>query len=174
VWAYPYFDAVDLGDPDAVSAVDVVCSAALHPGLSREDLEFFLRRRVNLGAWLASVPLSVGLADATSELVAQVVGLAGLADGVGLSLLSKVIHRKRPALVPMLDRDIVDWYRPVTGLRGAAAWPSLVEAVRSDLADDNSRRVLAAIGSDLSGEVSGPVPAPLRMVDMAIWMGRVS
>jgi hypothetical protein len=172
VWAFPYFDAVASADPDVVDPVDVLCSAALHPGLGRSDLEFFVQRATKLEGWLRDAPVSVALEDADPGLVGHVVSLAALADGVGLSLLSKVVHRKRPSLVPMLDRDIVDWYRPLTGLRGAAAWPALVEALRSDLAGDANRRLLAELNADLHVGLSGPVPTPLRMVDIAIWMGR--
>jgi hypothetical protein len=115
----------------------------------------------------------VGLADAQPELVDHVERLAELADGVGLSLLSKVMHHKRPGLVPMLDRDIIDWYRPVTGLRGAASWRALIIAIRADLAFEPNRRILAEITTDIAEEMAGPAPTPLRMLDIAIWMGRV-
>lgn len=169
VWAYPYFDAV-ITPSDEIVTVDVLACAALHPGLSRNDLTYFTACRSTLVSWLEVVPDDVSLAAADEATLARLREIPGMARGVGLSLLSKVLHRKRPKLVPMLDRDIVDWYRPVTGLRGAAAWPALVDALGADLADPANKKVLAGIQDYLADRLDGPVPTALRLVDIAIWM----
>lgn len=170
VWAYGYFDAVP-SSASGVGPVDVLACAALHPGLSRDDLTYFVRGRSTLDGWLATIPDDVPLATADAAVVATLRELPALARGVGLSLLSKVLHRKRPMLVPMLDRDIVDWYRPVTRQRGAAAWPALIDALQTDLADSGNARVLAEIQTGLATRLVAPVPSALRLVDIAIWMG---
>jgi hypothetical protein len=170
VWAYPYFDAVET-EGDVIDPVDVVSCAALHPALSRSDLEFFAARRFELEAWVAGLPPGVGLGAADASVMGRLRGLPLLAEGVGVSLLSKVLHRKRPMLVPMLDHDIVDWYRPVTGRRGVSAWPAVVDALHADLAETGNIAVLANTAATLEGCLRGPVPSSLRMVDIAIWMG---
>lgn len=170
VWAYPYFDAI-VTRADEVEPVDVLACAALHPGLSRDDLKYFRDQRPVLASWLRRMPEDVDLGMADAATADELRELPELARGVGLSLLSKVLHRKRPRLMPMLDRDIVDWYRPVTGLRGVAAWAALVDALRSDLAMPVNAKILARMQTDLTGRVEGPVPSALRLVDIAIWMG---
>ena len=90
--------------------------------------------------WLAQQPKELDLADADDVVLNHLAGLPEIADGKWLSILSKVAHHKRPRLVPLFDRAIVDWYRPVTGQRGAAAWPALVRAMHSDLAKPDNRR----------------------------------
>ena len=54
-----------------------------------------------------------------------------------------MLHRKRPRLLPLFDRAVVDWYRPVTGQRAAAtAWAPLLAALREDLATPPNRTAI--------------------------------
>lgn len=167
VWAYAYYDAVET-DPQTLAPSDVTAAAALHPSLSRGDLEFFANRRADFEAWLAATPGDVQLADASDD------DLAGLdpfgeVEGVSLALLTKVLHRKRPHLVPLVDRHVLDWYRPVTGERAAvAAWRPLLRALRDDLRTNAS--TLAALTERLGADMDTP-PSQLRCVDIALWMG---
>ncbi len=81
-----------------------------------------------------------------------------------------MLHRKRPSLIPLFDRDLADWYRPIINWRGVAAWPTIVVTLRSDLAHPDTRRVLTEIQGRLRAELPGPVPSHLRLVDIGIWM----
>lgn len=168
-WAYRYFDLVPSESPDEVIPVDVLAAAALHPGLSRSDLAFFVDRADDLSDWLRSVPVDAELRTTDSELHAHLDALVEF-DGVSLTLLSKVLHRKRPSLIPMLDRHIIDWYRPVTGERAAtSAWSPIIRAMQQDLIDDMNGS-LAAIADALRPELASP-PSAIRLIDIAIWMG---
>jgi hypothetical protein len=123
-----------------------------------------------LEEWLSALPRDVDLAEADQECVDHLAGLSSLADAEWLSMLSKVAHHKRPKLVPLFDRAIVDWYRPVTGRRGTAAWPSLVKAIKADLSVLGNRQFLFDMGLELAQAAPGPVPSDLRLLDIAIWM----
>ena len=172
-WAYEYFDSVPTNPwDDLPGPPDLLAAAALHPGFGRSEASYF-----NSGggaeacqAWLTTLPRDTDLADAEEPVVNQLAELPQIATGVGLSVVSKVTHHKRPRLVPLFDRAIVDWYRPVTGLRGEAAWPALIRALRADLAEPPNREFLADVRAELAGELEGPVPSDLRLVDIAIWM----
>jgi hypothetical protein len=120
--------------------------------------------------WLSHLPRDVDLADADKEILDHLIRLPEIGDGEWLSVLSKVAHHKRPRLVPLFDRAIVDRYRPMTGLRGIAAWPALARAMQADLANDENRGFLADVRDELAQELSGPVPSDLRLVDIAVWM----
>jgi hypothetical protein len=177
VWAYPYFDALPgRAEDNEIRATDVLSSAALHPGLSRSDLTFFAEEVGALSEVLRVLPPGVDLSDADEHTVARLVALPDrFRDRCGLALLSKVLHAKRPRLVPMLDRALVDWYRPTIGTRGEAAWVPLLGALRADLERSTNRMALASIAEQLSAELAGPVPSDLRIVDICIWMeGRPS
>jgi hypothetical protein len=171
-WAYAYFDRTPTGPGDLVGPPDLLATSALHPGFGRAEMDFFRGRGGDESCeqWLSALPVDVDLADADEETVEHLTKLPRPADAITLSVLSKVLHRKRPRLVPLFDRAIVDWYRPVTGRRGEEAWPELVRSLRSDQAIDQNREVLADITGEIAAELAGPVPSALRLVDMAIWM----
>jgi len=170
VWAYAYFDILPASDPDAVTAVDVLSTAALHPGLSKANLEFFVEQRDPLTTWLRGVE-DKDLSDADCDAMCRLDEVQSLiAPGkTELALLSKVLHRKRPRLVPMFDRRIVDWYRPVLGVAGGKAWPLLTRRLRTDLASQRNIGGFTDIRASLAGELP-IVPSNLRLADIAIWM----
>lgn len=168
-WAYRFFDAIVDDDPTHLGAVDVVAAAALHPGLGQPQLAWFWGNRQPIDDWLASVGESASIDAADAGVIDALRALPSWSPPGMLSLLTKVLHRKRPALVPMLDRALAEWYRPVTGARGEAAWEPLVEALRADLTEPGNRSSLVDLGNDLESDL-GRTVTPLRIVDIAIWM----
>lgn len=165
-WAFAYYDAITT-DPDTFGPIDVVVTSALHPGLSRTDLAAFVDRRCDIDAWLADVASDthlVGRAPATLE---RLHDLRTFDDRISLTLLSKVLHRKRPNAVPLVDGEVLDAYRPVTGERTAtAAWDPLVDAIADDL--DRNTGPLDAMATQVTSEL-GVTLTPLRALDIAIW-----
>lgn len=158
VWAYQYFDALVDDVPNDVAPQDVLAAAAVHPKLTRSDLTWFAANRPRLQGLLHELP-AVDLAEADPRLLDALPAIAG--EDVDLSLLSKVLHRKRPGLIPMLDRSLVGWYRLRLKERGAAAWPELVRSLGEDLHENTNQL------SDLQQVV--PL-THLRIADIAIWM----
>jgi hypothetical protein len=172
-WAYEYFDSVPTGPGDLVGPPDLLASAALHPGFGRSEMTWFNQDGAKwCEEWLSGLPRDVDLADAGEETIARLLELPRISEGIGLSVLSKVTHHKRPRLIPLFDRAAVDRYRRITGVRGEAAWSPLVCAMRADLAMDGNRRFLADVRDELVQELTGPVPSDLRLMDIAIWMTR--
>ncbi len=177
-WAWRYYDVVPTAHDDVVTSIDVLAAASLHPGLSRADLAFFHERSAEVSSWLAQVGSDETLWDASDAVLGHVGSLASAFPAISPSLLSKVLHRKRPRLIPLLDHHVIDWYRPVTGERKAAiAWAPLVMAMRDDLADPE-RKLLTSIAC-VSLETEMGVDREradtrglswLRMLDIAIWM----
>ncbi len=170
VWAYPYFDAEPSAPDDVIRPADVLRAAALHPGLTRENLAYFIDHGPRLSTSLGSLPADVDLADAGPEVVARVQALSELADPTtNLALISKVLHIKRPRLVPMLDRTLVDHYRSRLQVRGATAWKPLVRALADDLRAPGNHAALISFSASVTDELE-TVPAALRLADIAIWM----
>jgi Family of unknown function (DUF6308) len=169
-WAYRFYDAVDAGDRDTVAPEDVTVASALHPGLSRAELAWFWDHATGLKRWLAQIPRDAGATGSVDDMViSYVAGLPQRFGDVSLTLLSKVLHRKRPAAIPLIDRATVDWYRPVTGERTATgAWPEFVRTIHGDVA--RNRPALDAIRVELAAELER-APSALRVADIAIWMG---
>lgn len=167
-WAYRYYDVVET-DPHRFGPVDVVTAAALHPGLSRRDLTYFTAHSAELEEFLTLLPTNLTLQDADDETLVGLETAARWPDAPSFSLVTKVLHRKRPALIPLIDRHILDWYRPVTGERSATTgWPKILRWLRDDLALNAA--LLAEITAELESEL-GCAPTALRIADIALWMG---
>ena len=163
-WAYRYFDAIET-DSDRLDPIDVVSAAALHPGVSRADLAFFHDRRSEIDSWLHRIPCELQLAHSDGD---------GALDELidfeppSFTLFTKVLHRKRPGFVPMVDRHALDRYRPITGERQALrAWPALAHALRADLQRNEVQ--LAALSTTIEVELGHRV-SWLRLCDIVIWM----
>lgn len=169
-WAYPYYDATTSAD-GLLRLSDVTAAAALHPGLSRADLEFFHERVDELREWLDALPIGVALIDADPATFQRLVGMTDLADGVSMALLTKVLHRCRPDLIPLVDRHMLDRYRPVTGERAAiTAWPAFLDALIVDLDRPENRSALGTIRTDLNAALPTRSPSDVRLIDITIWM----
>ncbi len=167
-WAFRYYDAIETG-PTVVTSVDVVCAGALHPGISRDDLAYFWEHRDALTSWLDSFPVDLKLLTADDGTIARLAELPSLFQGPSLSLLTKVLHRKRPWLIPVIDRDVIDLYRPLTGQRRAAdAWNPLLHHLADDLRAN--REPLAEFRFVLY-MLHGLSLSDLRTADIIIWMG---
>lgn len=167
-WAFRYYDVIET-DPTVVTSEDVICAGALHPGLSREDLTYFWDQRDELSSWLDHFPIDLQLRTADDATIAQLAKLPTLFEGPSLSLLTKVLHRKRPWLIPMIDREVIDLYRPLTGERRATeAWAPLLHHLVDDL--QTNRDALAEIRFVLH-MLHGLSVTDLRSVDIVIWMG---
>ena len=178
-WAWPFYDEVPSELDDVVTVVDVLAASVLHPGLSRAELTFFVDRAGALAEWLRAVDPEEMLWFASDDVLMHLDRLGELAaEGVPLSLITKVLHRKRPDLVPLLDRHVIDRYRPVTGEhRGELAWPHVVRAIRADLEAPEDRLVLSVAAAEVRNEVterrqlaSKPWCSLLRYLDIAAWM----
>jgi hypothetical protein len=178
-WAWHYYDMVPTAYDDLVTAVDVLCAASLHPGLSRTDLTYFRERGDDVTAWLRDAPPGLTLFEASDGDVEHIAALPEVLPDLSISLLSKVLHRKRPHLIPLLDRHIIDWYRPLTGKRAAAeAWPPLVRSLRSEELDLERRHLMSTALNRIEDALwpamdreDRPGLSWIRAIDIAIWMG---
>lgn len=179
-WGWHYYDAVPTPHDNHVTPVDVLCASALHPGLSRTDLAFFRERGDEVAQWLAGVPVETRFWELTDAELDHLASLPEALPGPSVSLLSKVLHRKRPRLIPLLDRHVIDWYRPLTGKRPAGeAWEPLVRVIAEEETSEHERRLRYAIATTKLAEQlrpdvdldDRPVISWLRATDIAIWMG---
>jgi hypothetical protein len=158
VWAYAYFDSLSDECPDEVMPMDVLAAASVHPSLTRSDLAWFAQHRDALQRLLKRMP-DMDLADADPTLLDS---LPAIVDrDIELSLLSKVLHRKRPRLIPMLDRTLTGWYRQHLSSQGATAWPELVQALGEDLRSNDTALSRLRPVAPLTD---------LRIADIVIWM----
>lgn len=149
---------------------DVLVAAAFYAGLSRRDLAFYEDHMSALESWLAELPINTPLAALNAAGQAR---LCELSERCGeywqLRVISPVLHRKRPELIPLMHRSTLKWY----GIRGedvSESWKLLVTQLQEDLCDDQNRRSLMEVREELRRELGSNTPTDLRMLDIAISM----
>lgn len=180
-WSYPVYDSYGgSGDPGSVSLQDTLAVALLNAGQNPVTTQYtFLGLLEEINEKLADPRLTGSLADASDSTLEAIAGLFGVLDrkdptpGVRLTKLSKVLHLKRPDLIPLYDNNIWRCYAKlgnprVKPMRGrswedfALAWlPEVQQDLRDGLQHWQGMAALAPEGS--------PVPTPLRVLDMVAW-----
>ena len=172
-FAYPAYDTLVTN-----SSAVVVDSDLLAPNLIGAEVDrsrfLLLRELMPRIAGVAELP-AVSLAEASDDVVEQVASLFSVLDdapyagrGVRGTILSKVLHRKRPDLVPLYDSRIFECYTAPGAIPRAAhrSWREfmglLCRAMRDDLHGEAEE--FAALSRACEGAVS-----PLRILDILVW-----
>jgi hypothetical protein len=142
--------------------------------ISAAEIAAILERRGEIERALRRIHPDASLADATSSIpwIPLTLLFNAFADirGVGFSKMTKALHRKRPALIPMLD-SIVQTYltRDDPGMRSAGSFgeraTTLVRSYKGDL--DRNRSVLREIQRELASREYRLTE--VRILDLLIW-----
>lgn len=181
-WSYPGYDGYPGGPTTDVSEQDLLGPALLNAGLRRlRSFDEFRGAIPLVNERLGRIPEDASLRHAEVDLaaIADLLGIVGSPGiyGVSLTTFTKVVHRKRPAAIPLYDEHVRRCYQdighaPVPPQKGrswrdfALAW---VHAVRQDLVQQydvwTSLAQLKPAG--------GPTITPLRALDIVAWeLGR--
>ncbi|MGH3082554.1 MAG: DUF6308 family protein [Gaiellaceae bacterium] len=139
--------------------------------ISAAEIGAILERRGEIERALRKIPRDASLADATSAIpwTSLTRLFDGFADirGVGYSKMTKALHKKRPALIPMLDSVVKAYLTgddPGTGSFGERA-TALVRSYKRDL--DRNRSALHEIKRELGNR--GYQLTEVRLLDLLIW-----
>lgn len=165
MFAGRHFDELPDNDPQAFSVGDLAAASLLDvrfgPHAVRELLE-----RGECNELLSTIPQDLALWEATAEdldpespawrLWRQLVSIRG----VSRTRASKLLARKRPHLMPILDQVIVDRL----SLEGLDAWQALRAALVPEIRDRIDE--LAPAATDHGARL----PTTLRLLDVATWM----
>lgn len=175
-WSFPAYDRLVTN-----SSAVLVDGDLLAPNLIGAEVDrgrfLLLRELMPRIAGVADLP-AVGLDAADDEVVDQVAALFAVLDeapyagrGVRGTIVSKVLHRKRPDLVPLYDSRIFESYTAPGAIERSAhrSWRDsmslLLRQMRADLRDER-------VGFDALVAVADAVGAPLtrlRILDILIW-----
>jgi len=175
-YAYPAYDTlVTNGSAELVDG-DLLAPALI--GVHVDAARFALLREM-LPALepVADLP-GVALQDADEDEILCVAGLFGILDepryagrGVRGTILSKVLHRKRPELVPLYDSRIYDAYAAPGVLPRSPdrSWQDfmagLCQRMRDDLREESvAFDRLGAVARDVGAQLT-----PLRILDILVW-----
>jgi hypothetical protein len=148
-------DEADPSGPTAFSEADLRLANRQGARIAAAQIEAELLRRREIERVLRAIAPGASLAGAAtqvpwSQLRQLFDAFAGI-DGVGFSKMTKALHRKRPALIPMLD-SIVQRYLadddPGPETPFAERGIALVHGYKRDL--DGNRRALHAAAQELA------------------------
>jgi hypothetical protein len=172
--AYPGYEGHDSSGPVSFDERDLRLANRSGARISAAEIAAILERRGEIERALRKVRPDASLADATSSI--PWIPLTRLFDafadirGIGFSKMTKALHRKRPALIPMLD-SVVQAYLtrddPGTGSSGSFGEhaTALVRSYKRDL--DRNRSALEEIQQELESREYRLTD--VRILDLLIW-----
>lgn len=175
--AYPAYDAYPGFQGDLLGHQDLLAASLLNVSNNPLPVYYGLERLMPvINEGLQDPAISGDLENASSETLEAVVRLFGVLETtptkyVRLTTLSKVLHRKRPGLLPLYDDNIGYCYSecpgaPVPYKEGRSrrdyrrAWLS---AVQNDLAQQLPHWM------EIAAMAPGPKITPLRALDIIGW-----
>jgi hypothetical protein len=172
--AYSSYEAYDSSSPVSFDESDLRLANRGGARISATEIAAILERRGEIERALRKIQPDASLADATSSIpwIALTRLFDAFADirGIGFSKMTKALHRKRPALIPMLD-SVVQAYLtsddPGTGSSGSFGerTTALVRSYKRDL--DRNRSVLHEIQHELASRTYRLTE--VRILDLLIW-----
>ena len=186
-FAWPYYDGLETnGRPDELVSGDFLAPALLNVRVTLDTMATLVALRDRLQAALAALPRDVDdLADADDAACRAIAGLWAVLDDdevdtpdIKGTLIAKVLHRKRPELIPVYDSRVFHFYRDdrcVPAARpGERTWQQymgqLIPVMREDLqANRDAFAELVALAPP-----DGPRLTPLRALDIVVWMSQAA
>ncbi|MGK5110847.1 DUF6308 family protein [Geodermatophilus sp. CPCC 205506] len=176
-WSYPSYDGFDAaGARGPLVDGDFLAPVLLNVRhLAVTTYENLQRVRPALQSALDDLPPDLSLLDARPADHRLLARLFAVLDGPGVggvrgTVLSKVLHRKRPAFIPLYDERVRSVYQdgvdaPVPP--EARSWADFsmlfAQAVRADLERE------LPFWEDLTSFAAGPPITPLRALDIVAW-----
>ncbi|MFF4435330.1 DUF6308 family protein [Streptomyces sp. NPDC001621] len=186
VYAYPAYDRLATGSgPNELNDGDLLAPLVLNAGPSIKAVYSLQRVRPALERSLAEIPTNLNLHTAVekgthTKLLGDLVSVLdpfGALPGVQLTTLVKVLHRKRPLLIPLFDDNVrrCYWTReptagyPMTRVRNrrdAEFFPLLAGFIDADL--ERQREDWTVLASHAPADTT-----LLRVFDVVAWrLGR--
>jgi hypothetical protein len=172
--AYSSYEANDSSRPASFDEGDLRLANRGGARISAAEIAAILERRGKVERALRRIPPDASLADATGSIpwipLTQLFDAFANIRGVGFAKMTKALHRKRPALIPMLD-SVVQAYLtsgdPGThslGSFGERA-TALVRSYKRDL--DRNRSALRKLRRELASRDYRLTE--VRILDLLIW-----
>jgi hypothetical protein len=175
-YAYPAYDTLHTN-----GSADLVDGDLLAPLLlgAHIDMGRFTLLREMLPALEAVADLpQVDMQDADDDHVLCVAGLFGILDepryagrGVRGTIVSKVLHRKRPELVPIYDSRIFEAYTAPGVIARATdrSWQHFMALLCTQMRDDLRAEAPAFAALEQLAADEGTPVTQLRILDILVW-----
>jgi hypothetical protein len=175
-YAYPSYDRLVTNGAAVLVDGDLLAPSLIGAEVDRGRFQL-LREMLPALAGIASLP-AVPLEQADDAVLAQVADLFAVLDeapyagkGVRGTIISKVLHRKRPDLVPLYDSRIFESYTAPGGIERSThrSWREFMELLCRQMRDDLQTEADAfdeLIG--IAGD-AGALLTRLRILDILVW-----
>jgi hypothetical protein len=168
-WA---FDVGDHSGPASFAESDLRLANRGGARIARAEIEAILERRTTIERALGAIAPHASLAGVSSSVpwlpMRQLFDAFAGIRGVGYSKMTKALHRKRPALIPILD-SVVQKYLEDDDLGDQGPFGeralALVRGYKRDL--DRNRAAVRAVHKELARR-SYPL-SEVRILDLLIW-----
>src|SRR5262249_15870664 len=165
---YGKYEAYRDASPASFGEADLRLANRGGARISAAEIAAILARRARIERSLRAIPADASLAAQTIPWAPLARLYDAFADirGVGLSKMTKTLHKKRPALIPMLD-SVAQAYLPpheeaaTFGERATA----LTRSYKEDL--DRNRAALREVNRNLAAR--DHVITEVRLLDLMIW-----
>jgi hypothetical protein len=168
VEAYPTYDARD-SPPDSFDESDLRHANRGGARISAAQIAAIQERRRRIERALRSIPPDASLADDDVPWRSLTRLFDGFADisGIGFAKMTKALHPKRPALIPMLD-SVVQAYLAADASPASFGEraTTLVESYKYDL--DRNLAALQQVQRELVRRRYQPL-TEVRILDLLIW-----
>jgi Family of unknown function (DUF6308) len=172
--AYSSYEARDSSGPDSFDESDLRQANRGGARISAAEIAAILERRGEIEDALREIHPAASLADTASAIpwlpLTQLFDAFSDIRGVGFSKMTKALHPKRPALIPMLDRVVQAYLtRDDPESRSAGSFgehaSALVRSYKQDL--DRNRSALREIQRELASREYRL--SEVRILDLLIW-----
>jgi hypothetical protein len=165
-----WFDTTSVSDDGSFGEPDLRFANRAGARISGAEIAAIVERHRAIERALRAVPPDASLAAAAVPWGPLRQLFDGFADirGVGFSKMTKALHRKRPALIPMLDSVVQGYLQddaaPADAPFGERA-VALVRGYKRDL--DGNRAAMRTIRKELARR--GHALTEVRVLDLLIW-----
>lgn len=160
-------ETYDLSRPASFDASDLRLANRGGARISAAEIAAILERRRAIESALGTIPAGSSLASRRvpwAELTRLFETFADI-RGVGFSKMTKALHKKRPALIPMLDSVVQGYLPPNSDGSFAERATALTRSYKGDL--DLNRAALREVKRGLAAR--GYPITEVRLLDLMIW-----
>lgn len=118
---YDYYDGLPESDPNSIEPYDVLATVSMNSYITNATQMRKIHRGMvaNCSAILPAIPSDSNLLTCSPSIIVELGNLlfeAVQVSGVLIPVATKILHRKRKNLIPMLDNVVLEYYLTQNGL----------------------------------------------------------
>ncbi len=115
---YSYFDSAKVGSGEnEITPSDICITAAMNSRVGSKHVKGIMAKKRKIESILSQIPDSIFLQDEIDnnvfKLLSDIFEVFCSVKWVKLSTASKILYKKRPKLIPMVDRNLENHYWPI-------------------------------------------------------------